>query len=111
MIALASQMVVTEQKNSDGYVIGVATSPEGITWTDSAKSHILETSKQRDDSWDDGMVSQCNVTKIGETFYMLYSGSTNSFGRQYSGKNKMAIGLARAQHPEGPWENTQKTPF
>ena len=45
-----------------------------------------------------------SVTKIGDWFYMLYSGSTNNYGRKYSGKNRMAFGLARARHPEGPWE-------
>jgi pimeloyl-ACP methyl ester carboxylesterase len=59
---------------------------------------------------DDGMVSQCSVHKIGDWFYMLYSGGTNNHGRKYSGKNRMAFGLARARHPEGPWEKYPHNP-
>ena len=97
-------------KNPDGYAIGVAISPDGITWTDSPQSPVLTTSKRTDDSWDDGMVSQCSVHKIGDWFYMLYSGSTNNHGRKHSGKNRMAFGLARALHPEGPWEKYPDNP-
>lgn len=98
-------------KNPDGYAIGVATSTDGINWTDSPKSPVLTTSERSDDSWDDGMVSQCSVTKIGDWFYMLYSGGTNNHGRKYSGKNRMAFGLARARHPEGPWEKYPNNPI
>ncbi len=97
-------------KNPDGYAIGVATSTDGINWTDTAQSPVLITSEQSDDSWDDGMVSQCSVTKIHDWFYMLYSGGTNNHGRKYSGKNRMAFGLARARHPEGPWEKYPDNP-
>jgi len=41
---------------------------------------------------------------------MLYSGGTNNHGRKYSGKNRMAFGLARARHPEGPWEKYPYNP-
>jgi poly(3-hydroxybutyrate) depolymerase len=97
-------------KNPDGYAIGVATSPDGINWTDSPKSPVLTVSERTPDSWDDGMVSQCSVHKIGHWFYMLYSGSTNKHGRKYSGKNRMAFGLARARYPEGPWEKYPDNP-
>ena len=97
-----------DSRNPDGYRIGVASSEDGISWTDSPKSPVLTTSNQTTDSWDDGMVSQCSVTKIGDWFYMLYSGSTNNYGRKHSGKNRMAFGLARARQPEGPW---QKYPY
>jgi predicted GH43/DUF377 family glycosyl hydrolase len=83
-------------RNPDGYAIGVATSEDGIAWTDSSKSPVLTTSERTAGSWDDGMVSQCSVTKIGDWFFMLYSGSTNNLGRKHSGKNRMAFGLARA---------------
>jgi len=96
--------------NPDGYVIGVATSKDGIVWTDSPKSPVLTRSPRTNDSWDDGMVSQCNVTKISDWFYMMYSGGTNNDGRKYSGKNHMAFGLARARHPEGPWEKYPHNP-
>ena len=96
-------------RNPDGYSIGVATSTDGIAWTDSPKSPMLEVSDRTADSWDDGMVSQCSVTKIGRWFYMLYSGGTNNHGRKYSGKNRMAFGLARARHPEGPGRSTLTT--
>ena len=56
------------------------------------------------------MVSQCSVTKIGDWYFMLYSGGTNSHGRKYSGKNQMSFGLARAGHPEGPWEKYPQNP-
>jgi len=97
-------------RNPDGYAIGVATSNDGIAWTDSPKSPVLTTSQRTADSWDDGMVSQCSVTKIGDWYFMLYSGSTNNHGRKYSGKNRMAFGLARARHPEGPWEKYPHNP-
>ena len=97
-------------KNPDGYAIGVATSEDGITWTDSPKSPLLTTSQRTADSWDDGMLSQCSVTKIGDRYFMLYSGGTNNHGRKYLGKNKMAFGLARARHPEGPWEKYPHNP-
>lgn len=97
-------------KRPDGYSIGVATSRDGITWTDSPKSPMLTTSERTADSWDDGMVSQCSVTKIGDWFYMLYSGGTDNDGRKHSGKNRMAFGLARARHPEGPWEKYPHNP-
>ena len=97
-------------RNPDGYAIGVATSTDGTNWSDSVKSPVLTTSEQTADSWDDGMVSQCSVTKIGDWFYMLYSGGTNNHGRKYSGKNRMAFGLARARYPEGPWEKYPHNP-
>jgi len=97
-------------RNPDGYAIGVATSPDGVRWTDSAKSPVLVVSERTADSWDDGMVSQCSVTKIGDWFFMLYSGGTNNHGRKYSGKDKMAFGLARARHPEGPWVKCPRNP-
>jgi len=97
-------------KNPDGYAIGVATSTDGIQWTDSPKSPVLTTSERTANSWDDGMVSQCSVHKIDEWFYMIYSGSTNNYGRQHSGKNRMAFGLARARYPEGPWEKYPHNP-
>jgi len=97
-------------KNPDGYAIGVATSKDGITWTDSPKSPVLTVSERSADSWDDGMVSQCSVHKIGDWYFMLYSGGTNNHGRKYSGKNRMAFGLARAGHPEGPWEKYPQNP-
>lgn len=97
-------------RNPDGYAIGVATSKDGINWKDSPKSPMLTTSKRTSTSWDDGMVSQCSVHKIDDWFYMLYSGGTNNYGRQYSGKNRKAFGLARAHHPEGPWEKFPHNP-
>jgi predicted GH43/DUF377 family glycosyl hydrolase len=96
--------------NPDGYAIGIATSKDGISWTDSPKSPMLTVSERTADSWDDGMVSQCSVTKIGDWFFMLYSGATNNHGRKYSGKDRMAFGLARARHPEGPWEKYPHNP-
>lgn len=94
----------------DNYLIGVAISRDGITWTDSPKSPVLTPSKCTADSWDDGMVSQCSVHKIGDWYYMLYSGSTNKYGRQHAGKNRMAFGLARSKSPEGPWEKYPHNP-
>jgi len=41
---------------------------------------------------------------------MLYSGGTNNHGRKYSGKNRMAFGLARARHPQGAWEKYPHNP-
>ena len=97
-------------KNPDGYAIGMATSTDAVAWTDSPRSPLLTTSNRTADSWDDGMVSQCSVTKIGDWYFMLYSGSTNNYGRKHSGKNRMAFGLARARHPEGPWEKYPHNP-
>lgn len=97
-------------RNPDGYAIGVATSRDGVTWTDSPQSPILTVGERTADSWDDGMVSQCSVKKIGDWFFMLYSGGTNNHGRKYSGKNRMAFGLARAKNAEGPWEKYPGNP-
>jgi predicted GH43/DUF377 family glycosyl hydrolase len=97
-------------KTPDNLFIGVATSKDGIHWKDSSNSPILVPSERTADSWEDGMVSQCSVTKIGDWYFMLYAGSTNNYGRKYSGKNRMAFGLARARHPEGPWEKYPDNP-
>ena len=47
-------------------MIGVVTSKDGPNWTDSPKSPVLTTSERPSDSWDDGMVSRCSVTTIGD---------------------------------------------
>lgn len=90
--------------NYPNYVIGVATSKDGVVWTDSAKSPILVPSKPETTSWDRGSVGQCSVHKLGSWFYMLYSGS---IGKKDQGQ---AFGVARAKHPEGPWEKCPHNP-
>jgi len=89
--------------NYPNYVIGVATSKDGITWTDSAKSPVLTGADPKSKAWDCS-TSQCSVVKIGDWFFMLYSGS---IGKKDNGQS---FGLARAKHPEGPWEKYPHNP-
>jgi predicted GH43/DUF377 family glycosyl hydrolase len=89
--------------NYPNYVIGVATSKDGITWTDSEKSPVLTGADPTSKAWDLS-TSQCSVVKVGDWFYMLFSGSRGS-------KNDgQSFGLARAKHPEGPWEKYPNNP-
>lgn len=94
----------------DHMTICVATSQDGVHFTDSAKNPMLTTGELTADSWDDGMVSQECVVKVRDWFYMMYSGSTTREGRKYAGKNMQSFGLARARHPEGPWEKYPGNP-
>jgi predicted GH43/DUF377 family glycosyl hydrolase len=89
--------------NYPNYVIGVATSKDGIAWTDSEKSPVLTGPDPKSKEWDLS-ISQGSVVKIGDWFFMLYSGSTGSKN------NGQSFGLARAKHPEGPWEKYPNNP-
>jgi beta-xylosidase len=92
------------QPNYPNYVIGIATSKDGITWTDSEKSPVLTGPDPKSKAWDCAVL-QASVVKIGDWFFMLYSGSNGK-----KDDNGMSFGLARAKHPEGPWEKYPNNP-
>lgn len=71
-----------------------------------SKDQVLDVCRKAAD-W---QLANPNKKPIGDWFYMLYSGSTNNHGRKHSGKNRMAFGLARAKHPEGPWKKYPHNP-
>jgi beta-xylosidase len=76
---------------------------EVVTWTDSEKSPVLTGADPKSKAWDTA-VSQCSVVKIGDWFFMLYSGCR---GKKNNGQS---FGLARAKHPEGAWEKYPNNP-
>ncbi len=90
--------------NYPNYAIGVATSKDGVTWTDSTKSPVLSPAANDSDEWDRASTSHASVHRIGDWFYMLYSGA---IGKKEKGQ---AFGLARARHPEGPWKKYPRNP-
>lgn len=87
---------------------GVAVSDDGVNFQDSPKTPVLRCGKKG--AWDDLQTGQCRVIQLGDCFYMLYSGAStrkNSDGGKYG----QAFGLARARHPEGPWEKYPDNPI
>ncbi|MFI5253071.1 MAG: cohesin domain-containing protein [Bacteroidota bacterium] len=53
--------------------IGLATSPDGIAWTNDANNPVLTASLS---GWDSQDLTGSTVTKIGNTFYMFYLGDS-----------------------------------
>ena len=58
--------------------IGLATSPDGITWTKHQKNPVIEPGS--DGRWDSGEISPGDVIFDGETYKMWYSGRFPSWG-------------------------------
>lgn len=59
-----------------GYRLGYAESPDGLTWTRKDDRIGITTS---DSGWDSEMIEYCHVLQHGERKYMFYNG--NGFGR------------------------------
>jgi predicted GH43/DUF377 family glycosyl hydrolase len=70
-----------------GMSIGLATSPDGVSWTKSPANPVL--SPGPPGSWDDGWVESPTVVKTKEGFYMWYSGVNRS--------QEYRIGLATSE--------------
>lgn len=64
--------------------IGLATSPDGITWTKEASNPVLAGDTG---NWDDGVIEPFSV-KLGGTYYIFYQGNT-------ADQVNSAIGVAR----------------
>lgn len=94
-------------EHSRSYKIGVAISDDGLDFRDSEQSPVLEASKEDEGIWDSWYVSHASVVQIGEWFYMMYTGASVKFGKD---KRCQSFGLARAKHPEGPWEKYPLNP-
>ncbi len=89
------------------YKIGVAISDDGINFRDSEHNPVLEATNGDDEVWDSWYVSHAEVVRDGEWFYMMYTGASVKFGKD---KRCQSFGLARARHPEGPWEKYPLNP-
>jgi len=84
-------------KKSGRESIGLARSGDLVHWKKEPKAIFTS-----DDSRIDGTRAFPDC--------VIREGGTNNHGRKYSGKNRMAFGLARARHPEGPWEKYPHNP-
>lgn len=74
-----------------------------------------EISILRSQSWAANMVTNPNIIKIEDTFYLYYVG-TNYTIRSYpvvdsQARNRQKIGVASASHPEGPWTPSENNPI
>ncbi len=85
------------------YTINVASGRDGIHFEELA-ADIIKPGPE--DYWDSQSVSQAAVRKIGDWWYMLYSGFPKG-----AGKSAQAFGLARALKPEGPWDKYPGNPI
>lgn len=85
------------------YTINVATSENGIHFRELAANIVVP---GPEGSWESQSVSQSAVRKVGDWWYMIYSGFPKG-----SSKNAQAFGLARARKPEGPWEKYPGNPI
>lgn len=87
------------------YVIGLATSTDGVNFADADQNPQL--GHGRDGAWDDKHVCQPSVLRIGDWWYMMYTGAS----RKQPGKDGQSFGLARARKPTGPWERYPRNPI
>jgi hypothetical protein len=95
----------------DTMKIGLATSSDGVTWTRSGTSPVLD--KGAPGSWEDGWIESPSVVKVAGTYYMLYSGM--SMGSAYGiGLATSSDGIAWTKdagnpvflhEPANEWEN------
>jgi hypothetical protein len=82
---------------AQGEQVGVATTaassfPRG-PWT---KLGVVLPTYQNLTAWDRGLTADPSLIKVGDLYYMLYTGST--------GDSNWRLGIAWAQHPLGPWQ-------
>lgn len=86
-----------------GHTINVASSKDGVHFKILAADILTPGSAG---SWNSQSVSQAAVRKIGDWWYMIYSGYP-----QKGGKSAQTFGLARARQPQGPWEEYPENPI
>lgn len=85
------------------YTINVASSPDGIRFKELAADLLVP---GPDGTWDSQAVSQSAVRKVGDWWYMIYSGFPKG-----ASKSAQAFGLARARRPHGPWQKYPGNPI
>jgi len=90
-------------KHPRQYTINIASSDDGIHFKELA-TDIVKPGPEG--SWESQAVSQAAVRKIGDWWYMIYSGFPKG-----ASKRAQAFGLARALRPEGPWEKYPGNPI
>jgi len=86
------------------YLICAAVSEDGIHICDADRNPMV--ARGQKGAWDDAMVSQAAVARIGDWWYMLYSGASS----RREGKDGQSFGLARAGEPLGPWQKYPHNP-
>jgi predicted GH43/DUF377 family glycosyl hydrolase len=85
-----------------GRSIGLATSPDGITWTKEATNPVLDAGSPT--GWDDGNAHFPCVLRNGPTWYMWYTGND-----QFGPVQTLRIG--RASSPDGvTWTKSAANP-
>lgn len=73
--------------------IWYAASPDGHEWTECGPA----VERGPEGAWDDFSAFTTNILVADEKYYLCYQARTFSSGRN-------AVGMARADSPEGPWE-------
>lgn len=92
------------QAGVPGIRIGVATAPTPYgPWTKSGANPLLAPGAAGE--WDDSDIACAKLIKIGDTYYMFYSGLRTG---EYP---KWGIGLATAASPAGPWTKYAGNPI
>lgn len=77
-----------------------ATSPDGVTWTEQGAA----VTRGPRGAWDDYSVFTCNILVAEGTYYLCYQAETtvdDAATRRGCGIN--VVGMAKADHPDGPW--------
>ena len=99
-------MFYTSKSEPDTWKVGVATTDDWVTsYTNDAGNPVLD--KGEDGTWDDICVYHTSIIRVGDTFYMLYTGQSEP------GYVHPAIGLATtsaASFPTG-WSKHADNPL
>ena len=85
------------------YTINVASSPDGVRFKELAADLVVP---GPDGTWESQAVCQSAVRKVGDWWYMIYSGFPKG-----ASKSAQAFGLARARRSEGPWQKYPDNPI
>ena len=85
------------------YTINVASSRDGVRFEELAADVVVP---GRGGTWESQAVSQSAVRKVGDWWYMIYSGFPKG-----ASKSAQAFGLARARRPQGPWQKYPDDPI
>ncbi len=93
------KMYYTATNSSGMPRLGLATSPDGITWTKYAQNPILDLGEPG--SWNEARAHNASVLKQDGVYYMWFSGRNNNFD----------IGIGLAYSADGiTWEEDQLNP-
>lgn len=85
------------------YTVNVAVGEDGVHFEELADDLVIP---GHEGSWESQSVCQAAVRKVGDWWYMIYSGFPKG-----PSKSAQAFGLARARKPEGPWEKYPGNPI